>query len=389
MKDTLYIPETLNVGYQNRKDTYTGKLAYVVYTDKKGRLRKEKSWNSWCSKDIEKDTFKNEPTSGFVLNKDVGGVRQSYGWDARLEKVRVYDPRGFEFEIGIPNLLFILQECSAIKGKGLEGEFIYAWDKTSLVLLPVTAQEYQESIKFTDLQGLNIKKDELKEGFSYLTRDKEEIVYLGEHIWYGRPSTWNYKVGGKKKYVFAYLNKESLAKRYYEDKGPYKMESDYLLVSDLKKIAKCISEVAIPAYADIYTKLTKKTPFTSRIVELRLVEGKDISSSRAYRSYGRCNVAFILDDKICTGETIPAKDGFDIYATNFIEIKGTGQIETFQVPDQYKKNQWGYNYHKRAWKENISKEEVLALCHSLIAVTENGIKTELVEFEKGDLNAKE
>ena len=31
MKSTIFIPKLINVGYQNRKDTYTGKLAYVVY----------------------------------------------------------------------------------------------------------------------------------------------------------------------------------------------------------------------------------------------------------------------------------------------------------------------------------------------------------------------
>jgi hypothetical protein len=35
-------------------------------------------------------------------------------------------PRGFEFEISIPNLLYILQECNSTKG--LDGEFVYAWD---------------------------------------------------------------------------------------------------------------------------------------------------------------------------------------------------------------------------------------------------------------------
>jgi hypothetical protein len=37
-----------------------------------------------------------------------------------------YMTRGFEFEISIPNLLYILQECTSTKGKGLDGEFVYA-----------------------------------------------------------------------------------------------------------------------------------------------------------------------------------------------------------------------------------------------------------------------
>lgn len=63
--------------------------------------------------------FDNVPTSGFVLNKKVGGDRYSY--NPRQTYCRVYDPRGFEFEITVPNLLFILEESNSFKGKGLEG----------------------------------------------------------------------------------------------------------------------------------------------------------------------------------------------------------------------------------------------------------------------------
>src|SRR5689334_19185128 len=116
----LYIPDKIKVGFQKRDGTYTGKLAYVIYFDHTGKLRKEASWNSWRDYNIEPLEFDNEPTEGFVLNKGVGGVKQSYGWNTRNEYIRVYDPRDFEFEISVSNLLFILRECDCSKGKGLE-----------------------------------------------------------------------------------------------------------------------------------------------------------------------------------------------------------------------------------------------------------------------------
>ncbi len=88
MKSKLYIPKTLNVGYQEREDTYTGKLAYVVYTDNKGVVRKETSWKNWCRKFIGE--VENTPTSGFVLNKGVGGARHSYGWNPCFRYVNRY-----------------------------------------------------------------------------------------------------------------------------------------------------------------------------------------------------------------------------------------------------------------------------------------------------------
>ena len=101
----MFIPKKINVGFQERSDTYSGKLAYVIYYDEKNKLRKEGSWNSWRDNKIPNEEFNNEPTSGFVLNRKAGGGR--WGWNSRQTYVRVYDPRGWEFELTVPNLLFL------------------------------------------------------------------------------------------------------------------------------------------------------------------------------------------------------------------------------------------------------------------------------------------
>ena len=69
MTNNIFIPKTITVGCQKRSDTFTGTLAYVIYTDHKGVLRKKESWENWRSKEIEPQTFENIPTEGFVLNK--------------------------------------------------------------------------------------------------------------------------------------------------------------------------------------------------------------------------------------------------------------------------------------------------------------------------------
>lgn len=173
----LFIPDRIRAGFQKREGTYTGTLAYVVYYDQKGVLRKEASWESWRDEKIPPAEFANEPTEGFVLNRKVGGHKSH--WNYRDAHVRVHDPRGFEFEIGVPNLLFILRECDCSRGKGLEGKFVYAWDRTELVLLPVSSQDYLNSKRFTGLQARKLKGKELVPGASYLTRKQEPLTYLG------------------------------------------------------------------------------------------------------------------------------------------------------------------------------------------------------------------
>lgn len=186
MNDTIFIPKKIRVGFQERKDTYTQKLAYVIYYDEKGKLRKSGSWESWRDKKIDPAEYDNVPTEGFVLNKKVGGYAGSWG-NFRHAYVRVYDPRGFEFEISVPNLLYILEHTSSIKGKGLEGKFVYGWEGTELILIPTCSPDY---IQLTELnakrfEGKIIKAKDLVIGGEYLTKGNRHYIYMGRFDAYG------------------------------------------------------------------------------------------------------------------------------------------------------------------------------------------------------------
>ena len=166
--ERLNIPQTLKVGFNERGDTYTGKLAYVTYVNAKGEIAKQVSWDGWRNKNIDVETYDNEPMEGFVLNRHAGGYKS--GWNFRQSKCRVYDPRGFEFEITIENLLFILQECTSTRGKGLEGKFVYAWSGPDLVLLPVDSEDYKASTSLINKKE-KITVKTLKLGASYKGKD--------------------------------------------------------------------------------------------------------------------------------------------------------------------------------------------------------------------------
>ena len=177
---SIYIPEKIRVGYQNRNDTYTKKLAYVIYYDEKNKLRKETSWQRWRDEKIEPDDFDNEPTRGFVLNKKVGDYAGDWG-EHRQAYCRIYDPRGFEFEITINNLLYILEHCDCLKGKGLDGEFVYGWDGKDLILIPVDSPDYKAIKTYTDKiqNGKKFKGKDLIIGATYRTKQDEQWVYMG------------------------------------------------------------------------------------------------------------------------------------------------------------------------------------------------------------------
>ncbi len=219
MNTNIVIPDKIKVGYQNRQDTYSKKLAYVIYYDNKNELRKEKSWAGWRDETIEPNDFANEPTEGFVLNKKVGGDR--YGWNPRQTYCRIFDPRGFEFEITIPNLLYILENTNSIKGKGLEGSFVYGWHGTELVLMPTNSVEFEEIKNYNSNLGKKVSKKNLVEGKIYLNKQNERLIYLGyfdEYEKYG-----NYKNLGKK-FWFKYEQNESF--QTYSSLNPIMTEVD-------------------------------------------------------------------------------------------------------------------------------------------------------------------
>lgn len=180
MAGTLYIPKTLLVGFQERTDTFTGKLAYVIYKDHTGKIRKEASWNGWRDHKLETLEIENVPTPNFTLNKGVQRSREWFGTGRSM--VRVWDPRDFEFEITVDNLLNVLMHADVSK-RDITEPCVYAWQGTNLVLLPTNSVEYQESLAHTEKQGVKTSAKDLGIGYTYsIKRDSTtRVVYLGRY----------------------------------------------------------------------------------------------------------------------------------------------------------------------------------------------------------------
>lgn len=209
---------------------------------KRGKLRKETSWNGWRDKDIPNNEYDNIPTEGFVLNKKAGDY--STGWDHRHAYCRVYDPRGFEFEITIENLLYILENANCIRGKGLEGEFVYGWDGKDLVLMPVESPDYKEISEFNKIIHNNecVKAKDLIIGATYLTKDNENWIYMGKFDVYDRYKNWKNK-----------------GKHFWFWKDSY---FEHYRSMPKNKFIKCIDDKCNEKYADIFDKLEENPEYS-------------------------------------------------------------------------------------------------------------------------------
>lgn len=284
INEKLNIPDKIKVGFQERGDTYTGKLSYVTYINKKGKLAKEISWEGWRDKKITPLELDNVPTEGFVLNKKAGGY--STGWNHRQTYCRVYDPRDFEFEISIENLLYILQECTSSKGKGLEGKFVYAWSGKDLVLLPVDSLDYKMSKQLIDSTE-KITMKSLKIGASYKGKvpDSKDIsnnlVYIGKMTWYGfagmsiEGCNYNYKLVNKVVPTFVDINK----KHFY---GYSSLTSLYHLVNE-----NTLSLSEVEDYKEKFLHTFHGE--ADQIDKLFIVKG---SKNRYFDVYGHCDTLY-------------------------------------------------------------------------------------------------
>jgi hypothetical protein len=228
-------------------------LAYVIYYDNKNKLRKETSWEFWRVNKIDPLEIDNAPTEGFVLNKKVGGYK--YDWNVRNTYVRIYDPRDFEFEISVPNLLYILENTSSIKGKGLEGEFVYGWSGTELLLISTCSPDYSEIQRINALKFSNkkVKASDLISGATYRHRTNTELIYMGRFNKYGNGSRYS-------------INWENRGKHYFFIEKPIKVEYLYHNIKTLKSLGDSIVEVidsnCIQNYADIFELLEKEPVYS-------------------------------------------------------------------------------------------------------------------------------
>lgn len=272
MNTSIFIPKKINVGFQNRDDTYTKKLAYIIYYDNKGVLRKEKSWNGWRDDEIPNVIYDNTPISGFVLNKKVGDY--CCDWNHRQAYVRVYDPRDFEFEITIENLLYILENASSIKGKGLEGEFTYGWEGKDLILIPTASPDYIEISKYNEIlhQNNHVKVKDLIIGATYKTKANEEWIYMGRFDYWKveserveQPTSDCY---GYSRYSYKYIYKDvNKGKHHFfvrETKGwDDKPHLNTLILKSLgDKFIETVSPECVENYANLFDKLERQTEYS-------------------------------------------------------------------------------------------------------------------------------
>lgn len=274
LSSTLYIPKRIKVGFQKRDDTFSGKLAYIIYWDDKGKLRKETSWQNWRDKKIPSEEFDNVPTTGLVLNKDIKRYNSWSDFGGKRTMIRVWDARGIEIEITTHNLIGVLMHSDCIK-RQLMGEYVWAWDGTELVLLPTSSEEYQKALSFTALQAGTIGAKDLVPGCAYRTKKQVDLTYVGRFNWHSLETYYDGQRKTKKYHIF---HRPGV-------KGEYGDKHHWELKSSLDFLATKTTEQPVEEYAAI-VEAFQKNPRSAKVVKWEAVPVEvSLKTTKASYSY--------------------------------------------------------------------------------------------------------
>lgn len=260
----LFIPSKIKVGFQKRADTFTGKLAYVIYYDEKGKLRKETSWEGWRDSKIDAVDFDNKPHNNFVLNK---GVQRDGHWGSGRSIIRIYDPRDFEFEISVDNLIGLLMHSDVSK-RDIVQECVYAWAGKELVLLPTNSEEYQKSLNFTSKQSKNISTKDLVKGHVYSQKKSDvKYTYIGYfqcYEWHG----WG-----------AMRQKDKGKKHIFYDGRDF-------VYPGINTFAEEVLSEPVDNYAELVDKFFKNTKQSRKLVNFKVLPASKKLKSEFYKMLG-------------------------------------------------------------------------------------------------------
>ncbi len=207
-------PKNLVAGFNQREH---GLLAFISYVEpKKKTLKSETAWNHWKDDNIPIQSWVNEPTSGFVINKHI----KRDGYYTTSEFVRIWHPLGFEFEISGGNFEYLMSFVDTSRGEILT-PCVLGWDGKKLQLVSTYDVAFN-GITDNPMLGDSAVFCNLEYGRVYALNG-ERYVYMGHGV-------MDYS---QKEYFFSALGKE--------DKYPYFFDITNNCVTQLKTRAKKLS----------------------------------------------------------------------------------------------------------------------------------------------------
>ncbi len=215
---TIKIPKTVYVGFQGRRTQDEVPLGFMTpYEDNAAGQKRRDSVDNWAKghsyyggasqKTFNSVIMENEPMIGFKIGR---AIRRTGGWNGSgASYVRIEDPRGFELEITIENLVMCMGDTIIHDGE-LAQECVWGRDGGRNILLPTNSEPYRHSLDTAERVAAVLSLKDVKPGDEITLLTGEKGLYLGGMYALSRTQESDYEndrtvtslaVDSKKRYV--------------------------------------------------------------------------------------------------------------------------------------------------------------------------------------------
>jgi hypothetical protein len=195
---SIKIPEQVYVGFQGRRSQDEVPLGFMTpYNDDEAGQRRRATVDNWArgygnSKTFNSVILENKPMIGFKIGR---AIRRSGGWNGSgASYVRIEDPRGFELEITIENLVMCMSDNLLDDGE-IIAECVWGRDGNRNILLPTNSEPYKNSVVLRTKVAAVIPLKEVTVGDEVELITGEKGIYLGSLLPLQLEGSLQYRTG--------------------------------------------------------------------------------------------------------------------------------------------------------------------------------------------------
>lgn len=212
---SIQIPDQMFVAFvRSHSDGYVHKGFTIPYgTDaasKKRQLNLRHSTHADRPEGLQPVVIDNKPMYGFKISRQL----RANGWRSDIQTVGIEDPRGFEFEVSVANLIMLTDNNLIHNGEIIQ-QCVWARDGAINILLPVNSQPYLDAVVNTERVSKRVNTRSVKPGNKVLLHDGMTGIYMGSMYAVMRQYDRNLQITSKKKHIVRVENPDGTHVSFY------------------------------------------------------------------------------------------------------------------------------------------------------------------------------
>jgi hypothetical protein len=170
--------DKLYVGFQKRNTESGSPLGFLTPWGEdaasKGRMATVDKWAS--SSKLKSIVIDNVPVTGFRISDHA----RRGGWRGGSTVIQIEDPRGFELQITVDNMIQIMNNNICVNGE-IQIPCVWGRDGKENILLPINSEPYENAMENTERLKQTVSMRSVKIGNKIEMKDGRVGIYYGAY----------------------------------------------------------------------------------------------------------------------------------------------------------------------------------------------------------------